>query len=159
MSREELWVESYQGEVLGETLFALLAEKETDPERRRALEVLTLLERSTKELAEPIFEGQGFDRGDTAESVESGTALASAVQGMGWEQFLGSFEPITAQFLEKYRQLVALAVEDEERRIAEAYVAHEEALMSFARRALGQDTGDPLEPILALPHVAAAQPA
>ena len=40
--------------------------------------------------------------------------------------------------------------------IAEAYVAHEEALAAFARRVLGQEAGEPLEQILALPHVAAA---
>ena len=42
-----------------------------------------------------------------------------------------------------------------ERAIAEAYVAHEEALAAWARRSLGEEAGEPLELILALPHVAA----
>ena len=49
MSAEELWVESYQGEVLGEALFGAMAARESDPDRRHQLEVLTLLERTTKE--------------------------------------------------------------------------------------------------------------
>ena len=98
MSADELWVEVYQGEVLGEALFGLLTEREQDPARRRQLETLVVLERSTKELAE----------------------------------------------------------DDSEREVAETYVAHERALASFARRVLGQEPGEPLEPILSLPHVAAA---
>ena len=156
MSAHELWVESYQGEVLGETLFGLLAERQEDPGRRRQLEVLTFLERATKELAEPVFERQGFDRGDSAATVASATALADALADTPWEEFLGSFEPITTQFLAKYRELVELAPDETERQIAEAYVAHEEALAAFARRVLGLEAGEPLEQILALPHVAAA---
>jgi hypothetical protein len=145
--------------VLGETLFALLAERETDTVRRHQLEVLTLLERSTKELAEPVFERGGFGRGDTRATIESATELAGTVASMTWHEFLASFEPVTKQFLAKYRELVELSGDETERQIADAYVAHEEALASFARRALGQEEGDPLELILALPHVAAAMAA
>ena len=159
MGARELWVESYQGEVLGETLFGLLAGREKDADRRRQLEVLTLLERSTKELAEPVFERRAFERGDTGATVIAATELADTVSGLTWEEFLTSFEPITTEFLAKYRQLVSLASDEIERQIAEAYVAHEEALAAFARRALGQEAGEPLQAILALPHVAAAIPA
>ena|ERR1700688_380752 len=159
MSAHELWVDSYQGEVLGETLFGLLAEREVQASRRHQLEVLTLLERATKELAEPVFERQAFDRGDTVATVSAATELANVVAGMTWEEFLTSFDPVTTEFLAKYRQLVVLAADETEREIAEAYVAHEEALRAFARRALGQEAGEPLEAILALPHVAAALPA
>mgnify|MGYP001331370070 CR=1 FL=1 len=156
MGADELWVESYQGEVLGETLFGVLAGREADPAHRRQLEVLTLLERSTKDLAEPVFERRALDRGDTAATVTAATGLADAVAAMTWEDFLGSFEGVTVEFLAKYRQLVDLADDETERDIATSYVAHEEALRAFARRALGQEPGEPLEPILALRHVAAA---
>ncbi len=159
MGVHDLWVESYQGEVLGETLFGLLADREEDSGRRHQLETLTLLERATKEIAEPVFERRMFERGDTAASVKAATELAEAVAPMSWPEFLESFEPVTSQFLAKYRELVTLAEDDAERAIAEAYVAHEEALAAFARRALGKEEGEPLEPILALPHVAAAIPA
>jgi hypothetical protein len=156
MGANELWVECYQGEVLGEAVFGLLATRETDPARRRALEVLTLLERATKDLAEPVFDRRALDRGDTAATVARVAGMADGVATITWEQFLANFEPVTTEFLAKYRQLVDLAEDDTERDIAEAYVAHEEALAAFARRSLGQESGDPLEPILAVPHVAAA---
>ncbi|HUC36942.1 MAG TPA: hypothetical protein VMR97_07455 [Acidimicrobiales bacterium] len=155
----ELWVESYQGEVLGEILFGLMAEREKDADHRRQLEILTLLERATKELAEPVFERHEFDRGDTAATVKTATELAKGLAGVTWEEFLTSFGPITAEFLAKYRKLVELATDQRDREVAVAYVAHEEALAAFARRALGQETGEPLQLILALPHVAAARAA
>lgn len=155
MSAPELWVESYQGEVLGEALFGLLAERETDPEHRRQLEVLTRLERRTKELAESVFEHRRLDRGNTEGSLSSAAQLADGLADTSWQDFLGSFEPIISEFLARYRQLVQLAEDDSERAIAEAYVAHELALASFVRRSLGQEAGDPLGEILALPHVVA----
>jgi hypothetical protein len=143
-------------EVLGEALFGLLALREEDLARRHQLEVLTLLERTTKKLADPVFEKRALDRGDTAATVEAASGMADAVAGMTWEEFLGSFEPVITQFLDRYRQLVDLATDQTEREIAEVYVAHEEALAVFVRRALGHEAGEPLQAILALPHVAAA---
>jgi hypothetical protein len=156
MGADELWVESYQGEVLGETLFGLLAEREEDPARRHQLDVLTLLERSTKALAEPVLENRRLDRGDTAGSVSNAKAFADAFEGVAWADFAASILPVTAEFLAKYHQLVELAVDDAELDVAKAYVAHEEALATFARRASGQESGDPLEAILGLSHVVAA---
>lgn len=156
MSASDLWVESYQGEVLGEALFGSLAERETDPGRRRQLDVLTMLEKATKELALPVFERRRLDRGDTAATLATAAELAEAAAGISWEEFLGSFDGITTQFLAKYRELVELAADDAERQIAQAYVAHEEALAAFARRELGSEPGEPLALILALPHLASA---
>lgn len=153
---DELWVESYQGEVLGEALFGLLAVCQEDPVRRGELEVLTVLERSTKELAEPVLDARGLDRGDTAAIVASAEEMAVTVAGISWAQLLGSIEPVTATFLATYEELVGLSEDPAERSVAEAYVAHERALASFARRSLGEEDGEPLERILALPHVAAA---
>src|SRR5581483_6534659 len=119
MNADELWVESYQGEVLGEALFARLATREADPEHRRQLDVLTLLERATKELAEPVLARRGIDRGDTEASRSNADELADGLVGTSWADFLGSFEPVISQFLAKYRQLVELADDDDERAVAE----------------------------------------
>ena len=156
MDAAELWVESYQGEVLGEALFGAMAEREEEPERRHQLEILTLLEHATKELADPVFERRGVGRGDTEKTLADARELADAVAHMTWIEFIASIPPVTVNFLAKYRQLVDLATDGQEREIAQAYVAHEEALASFAHRCLGEEAGDPLERILALPHVAAA---
>jgi hypothetical protein len=154
-SASDLWVESYQGEVLGESLFARLAERERDPDHRHQLEMLTVLERATKELAEPVLERRGQDWGDTAGSQATAAQFADGLAGTSWDEFLGSFEPVISEFLAKYRQLTELAETETERRVAEAYVAHELALATFVRRGLGLEPGEPLAEILALPHVAA----
>lgn len=152
----ELWAESYQGEVLGEAFFGALAEREGDPARRHQLEMLTLLERSTKELAEPVFERSGIDRGDSATTLTLAHDLAEGMASATWEDMLASIIPIAEESLVKYRTLVGLVPDAFEREIAEAYVAHEEALVAFVLRSLGQEEGDPLAPILALPHVLSA---
>jgi hypothetical protein len=156
MGADELWVESYQGEVIGEAWFGLLAERQDDPVRRHQLEVLTLLERATKELAEPVFVWRTLDRGDTATSIASAKDLADVAAAMTWDQFLELLFALTTDFLVKYRELVQLSGDERERQIADAYVAHEEAIAAFARRSLNLEDGEPLEAILALPHVTAA---
>ena len=134
MSAADLWVESYQGEVLGEAVFGAMAKREDDPDRRHQLEVLTLLERSTKELAEPVFEQLAISRGDTDGTLAIAAELADGLAGTSWDDFLAGLGPITTEFLAKYHQLVEQASDETERKVAEAYVAHEEALAAFARR-------------------------
>ena len=153
MGAEELWVESYQGEVLGEAFFGWMADHEVEPEHRHQLEVLAELESATKRLAEPIFDRRGFERGDSDATAASGRQFAAASAEAPWEDVMAGILPITDVFLAKYHELVELASDDEEREIALAYVAHEEALASFARRSIGQEDGEPLELILALPHM------
>ena len=156
-SARELWVESYQGEVLGEAFFGWMADHELEPEHRYQLEVLTQLEAATKQLAEPLFERRGYERGDSEATAENGRQLAAASAEASWEDVMAAVLPVTDVFLAKYQELVELSVDDAERDIALAYVAHEEALASFARRSIGQEDGEPLQLILALPHVAAAR--
>jgi hypothetical protein len=151
-----LWVEAYQGEVLGEALFGYLAEREEEPERRRVLEGMTTLERSTKELAERVFERHGWDLGDVEATRAAVLASAPQAAELAWDDFLRSIEPVADTFLVKYRQLVAEVEDADDRAVAEAYVAHELALVACARRALGEEDGDVLAPILSLPHVAAS---
>jgi hypothetical protein len=156
MESDELWVEAYRGEVLGETLFGSLAERESDPSRREYLQLLTVLERSTRTLAEPVLDRRGLDRGDTEATRAAATGMVDAVAAMTWDDFLASIEPVANTFLATYRRLAEIATDDDERAVADAYVAHELALVSSARRALGTEEGDPLEPILGLDHVARA---
>jgi hypothetical protein len=149
-----LWGEAYQGEVLGEAFFQLLSERQTDPDRRHELEVLAELERSTKRLAEPVLDRHGYDRGDSAETVRTATDAVDNAVAAPWEDNLRTIVVVAESFLPKYQQLVELSDDDQDREVARAYVAHEQALMSYARRALGEEAGDPLEQIAALPHVA-----
>lgn len=143
--------------MLGETLFGWLAAHEHDEERRQQMAVLTLLERATKELAEPIFNRLGFDRGNSEATVAGAIAVAERAADGTWEELLEGVLFFTELFLAKYHQLAELAEESFEKEIALAYIAHEEALAAFARRALGREEGEPLGEILALPHVVAAR--
>jgi hypothetical protein len=156
MRVEELWRESYQGEVLGEAVFRLLAERTEDADRRHQLETLALLERSTKDLAEPVMERHGYARGDVNSLVASITANIERTAAAPWEDMVRGTIPIADTYIMKYRELVELVDNDADRAVAEAYVAHELALVSWARRALGEEAGEPLEPVLSLPHVTAA---
>jgi hypothetical protein len=90
VSTEELWIESYQGEVVGEALFGAMAEREEDPVRRHQLTTLTLLERATKDLAESVFERRALDRGDSDASVAIAKQLADAMAELTWQDFLAS---------------------------------------------------------------------
>jgi hypothetical protein len=152
-----LWTEAYQGEVFGEAIFGGLATRLTDEHERRTLEVLAALERATRQLAEPLLARRGYDPGDTEASLASGAAAVDQLVGLGWEPFVRSITPVADRFLVTYRQIVELTEDPEDLAVADAYVAHELALAAFARRELGEEAGDPLAPILALPHVAAAR--
>jgi hypothetical protein len=156
MDAADLWMDAYQGEVLGEALFGWLAEREEDPVHRHQLTVLTRLEQSTRALAEPVFDRRGYDRGDAAVSAAAGVELAQGVVAIPWEEFMAGIVPVAVDFLVKYHRMAELADDPDDRAVAEAYIAHEEALATFARRAAGQESGDPLEQLLELPHLAAA---
>ena len=156
MEADALWIESYKGEALGERLFGLLAERQIDATRRAQLEVLATLEGATKELAEPVLSQRALAPVDLEDTIADAEKFADAVADLTWEQFLGSFEPVISQFLDKYRRLVDLSTDETERAVAQAYVAHELALAAFIRRSLDEEPGEPLEEIRALPHVAAA---
>lgn len=151
------WTEAYQGEIFGEAIFGGLAAREADPGRRHALEVLTVLERTTKELAEPVLARRGYDVGDIEASLAAGADAVEQLSAMGWEGFVQSIGPVAEVFLGKYRAIVELT-DGDDRAVAEAYVDHELALAAFARRELGEEPGDRLAPIRALPHVAAELP-
>jgi len=149
-----LWGEAYQGEVLGEAFFQMLSERQTDPARRHELEVLAELERSTKLLAEPVFDRNGYDRGDSAETTQTAADAVENAAMAPWEDNLRLIVVVAESFLPKYRELVELSTDEQDRAVARSYVDHELALMSYARRALGEEQGDPLEQVVALPHVA-----
>lgn len=152
----ELWLESYQGEVLGERLFQAVSEVQGDCARRHECEVLALLERATREIAEAVFDRFGMDRGDLDTVVAQADLFAEGARAAAWPDFADAILAATGTYLEKYRGIVSLARDDAERQVGEAYIAHEEALATWARRATGSEDGDPLEEVLALPHVIAA---
>jgi len=147
----KLWVQAYQGEVLGEALFAAIAALLDDEERAHKLRVLAALERRTKEAVALALDRAGLSTDPDPEMLAAAEALAPASAGLGWDQLMASFGPITAQFLALYARIGEL--DPSERAAADLLVAHEEALAGFARAELAGDGAHALDAVEALPHM------
>jgi hypothetical protein len=158
-THDELLIEAYQGEVLGEALFAALAERcgggNADADRRAKLDVLTRLERATKDAMRPALERRGIDTAPDAGVLETAARFADTAAAMQWRDLLASFEPTTKKYVEVYEGLGAAG---EDAQLVELLLRHERALAEFARRELGGDAATSMQPILDLPHVAASPP-
>jgi hypothetical protein len=146
-----LWVKAYQGEVLGEAFFGAVAEQLDDEERAARVRVLMTLERRTKEATAPALVRAGLSTDPDPEMVSTAEVLAAAVASLEWEQFLGSIEPVTLQYLALYERIGEL--DPSERAAADLLVAHELALRNFARHELAGDTARSLDEINALAHM------
>lgn len=143
-----LWVESYQGEVLGEAYFAAMAKRISDPAVREKVELLASLERSTKELLEPVIRRLGV-------SAEPDQAILDAAGNVGDVEYLPmlkAFVAAAAEYLGRYRQLRSV-VEPSDAAIVDQLIAHEFAFELFARRELAGENENSTEPIRALSHV------
>jgi hypothetical protein len=152
---EKLWVQAYQGEVLGEILFDRLAtilDDRAEPEHAAALRVLTTLERRTKEEVAPALTRAGIPTEPDQEQVDLAAALAEGSANTSWEDLMSATVAITGQFIPLYRRIGEL--DPSELSIAELLVAHEEALSDFARAELAGRTSSSLSAVLALPHMA-----
>jgi hypothetical protein len=143
-----LWVESYQGEVLGEAYFAGMADRNTDPALREKIDLLRCLERSTKELLEPVIRRLGIP----AEPDKAVVDAAGNVTDVEYLPMLKNFVGAAAQYLGRYTRLRSL-VERSDASIVDQLIAHELAFELFARRELAGETDTSTEPIRALGHV------
>jgi hypothetical protein len=150
----KLWVQAYQGEVLGERLFGRLAEyleARHEADHAAKMRVLATLERLTKEAVLPALEKAGLSTEPDAEMLGAADALAEGSRESTWEQVMGSFEGITGQFLGLYERIGEL--DPNERAVSELLVAHEVALRDFARAELAGHVATSLDPINALAHM------
>jgi hypothetical protein len=147
-----LWVKAYQGEVSGEVLFGRLAEHVDEPDHRRKLGVLRLLEARTRDALVPAMERHGLPTGADPDVERDAATLAEASASLPWSVLMEAFEPITTQFIALYTRIGELAPA-EDRPVADLLVAHEEALREFARRELSGRSEDALGLITALPHM------
>ncbi len=126
----DLLVESYHGEIWGEAIFGTLAELLSDSDQQAKLRTLTLLERTMAGFLAPLV-----PRGAADEAAQraSGEEMAKALADLSWSDFVGSIEPVTKQFLAKYRRLGEIASRPDWAAAAGVLVTHEEALREFAR--------------------------
>ncbi len=145
----ELWVRAYQGEVLGEALFANIADTLDDPEQARKMRVLSKLEQRTKEAIAPALERAGID---TDPDPEMFTLAGALSQDIAWDAFLQATQSITEQYIPLYQRIGEL--DPSEQAASDLLVAHEAALRAFARAELAGDTENSLGAINALAHMA-----
>jgi hypothetical protein len=146
-----LLVKAYQGEVSGEIVFGAVAAATDDPDHRKKMEVLRLLEARTREACVPAMERNGLPTDPDPQTVKEAEALGEAVASFAWNDFMGAFESITTQFLALYHRIGEVSEAD--RVESDLLVAHEEALREFARRELAGRVDDSLALIEALPHM------
>ena len=125
-----LLVESYHGEVWGEAIFGTLAELLADEDQRTKLRTLTLLEATMAGFLAPLVPSGAADE---AGQRASGEETAKALVDVPWSDFVGSIEPVTEEFLAKYRRLGEVAIRPDWVAAAAVLVSHEEALRQFAR--------------------------
>jgi hypothetical protein len=152
---EKLWVQAYQGEILGEILFGRLAtilDDRNEPAHAEALRVLATLERRTKEEVAPALTRAGLPTAPDQEQVDLATALAEGSADTSWEDLMSATVAITGQFVPLYQRIGEL--NPQELAVAELLVAHEEALRDFAKAELAGQTSSSLNPVRALPHMA-----
>jgi hypothetical protein len=152
---EKLWVQAYQGEVLGEILFDRLAsilDDREEPEHAAAMRVLATLERRTKEECAPALTRAGIPTAPDQEQVDLADALAEGSSETSWEDLMSATVAITGQFVPLYRRIGELNPSELE--VAELLVAHEEALCDFAKAELAGNSSSSLNPVRALPHMA-----
>jgi hypothetical protein len=144
-----LWVESYQGEVLGEAYFAGMVERVTDPVVREKIELLRCLERSTKELLQPVIRRLGVPAEPDQAMLD---AAGNVTDDVEYLPMLKSFVAAAAEYLSRYARLRSL-VEASDATIVDQLIAHELAFELFARRELAGENDNSTEPIRALSHV------
>jgi hypothetical protein len=150
-SVETLWIRSYQGEILGEVLFGRIAEQLSDPDRQRKMQVLSTLERRTKEAVAPALERAGISTEPDPETVSTAEALAEGSASLAWLDLMASFEPITTQYAAMYVRIGEL--DPTEQATADLLVAHELALRDFGRQEIAGAVDDSLKAIEALDHM------
>ena len=146
-----LWFKAYQGEVSGEVLFGLVASASDDPDHRKKMELLTLLEKRTKEACAPAMVRNGLSTEPDEQTVAEAKALGEVVVALAWTDFMSAFEGITTQFIDLYKRIGEVAAADKAE--SELLVAHEMALREFGRREIAGRSGDSTELIEALPHM------
>ena len=145
----DLWVKSYQGEVLGEVYFSRMSEMAVDPTEKSKLQALACLERCTKELLMPSMDRLGISTATDPATVEVVAALSTEYD---YEGMVRSLPAVASEYLGYYRQLRAL-VDEQDAGAVNLLIAHEMALELFARRECAGETESSLDPIRALPHV------
>ncbi len=136
---EDFLHHAYQGEVLGEAFFALLAEREADPERAGRWRQLERLERHVKTRLRAELEQRGLPVDEDASQRETGRTLAIAVSKLDWNAQCDAIAGSVRNGLDE-NHAVLDAAPPELADTVRFFIGHEEALLEFG------ESGGKLEP-------------
>lgn len=143
-TRDTLLRKAYEGEVIGEAMYARLAAIAEDDYQRTAAHLAAAVERTTANLLLPLIERHGVavDR-DRAKQV--GVDFTDDNIAEGWSNYFAKILPLAEQALVGMERLHELSDEADESATGRL-VAHELALLEFVRRDLA-GAADPVEPL------------
>jgi len=122
--------EAYQGEVLGEAFFALMAEREDQPEHVARWHHVERLERHVKNRLRDELERLGMAAEPDPARIETGGELARGLSTLGWEKARSAIVESVRGDMAGMRETVD-AVPADMQEIARLFLGHEEALLRF----------------------------
>jgi hypothetical protein len=148
--------DAYQGEVLGEAFFALLAEREHEAKPAATWRELERLERHVKGRLRIELERLGLDATEDPARVEEGRKLAAGLGALPPARRRAAFTEGLRGFVAGFRAACESAP-PERAEITRFVLQHEEALLAFAEReALRRP--DALEPVTSFLDATGAPP-
>jgi len=137
----------YQGEVLGEAVFARFAARESDPMRRYKWESLLQLESETKVRLRPFLARLGLSISD-ADVKDRADGFAQNYSTTPWADQMKTLIEVTDFFLGKFREVAAFAPEGD-RSITQSMIAHEQAIQDFAKLELAGNARSSIDAVVA----------
>jgi hypothetical protein len=141
---DDLLLDAYRGELLGEGFFGALAAQCGDQDRREKLRVLARVEAHTASQLRPLVDEAGMDSRDDAAAHDDGVKLAADVTDQPWPELLASLRAVLPAFLEKFERLQAIAADPRDPVLADL-VAHERAIDGFAALELEGHDADSID--------------
>jgi hypothetical protein len=127
---DDLVLQAYCGELLGDGLFGALAER-LDGEQRTKIELLQRIEQCTATTLRAIVEPGRLATVDEAAERAKGQAFVPPVEHFQWEGFLRALHDALPQFLDGFVRARELADDPNHPALA-ALVAHEQTISAFA---------------------------
>ncbi len=139
----------YESEVLGETMFGLIARCTLSAERRHKWQALTQLESQTKQRYLDYVADKPAFRDKPEPSKLMGIIYAMVFLVLPWRMAMKMLRDGTAPFMEVFKRLVEYAA-PEDLPFFGYVVAHEEAIKAFAELELVGECDLSLQPVTEL---------
>jgi hypothetical protein len=146
----------YQGEVLGEAVFARFLACEKDPLRRYQWASLLQLESETKVRLRPFLARLELSIADT-DVKERADGFAANYATTQWNDHMKTLIDVTDYYLGKFREVAAFAP-DSDRDVTQSMIVHEQAIQDFARAELAGNRRTSIDAVVAQLRFPIAKP-